>query len=187
MLWVRFYYRDPKGVLVDAEFTSKLTLRSLPHFPVGIIGRFRTNTKVVYQGLMLQAKELAEAFRPGKARCYRKLHCYAKRLTVVLSDVGKVDLIFIWQPYKLDWQLSILVSTIQAGLQELISAFRARWGLEVVHRTLRQNLAPHRGPLGFGHPGTVAGHGRFGRHRNLQRLRRAHPMSYFAGGANRHP
>lgn len=30
---------EAKGVLVDAEFTSKLTLRSLPHFPIGIIGR----------------------------------------------------------------------------------------------------------------------------------------------------
>lgn len=30
-----------KGVLVDAEFTSKLTLRSLAHFPTGIIGRLK--------------------------------------------------------------------------------------------------------------------------------------------------
>ena len=130
-----------RGVVIDAEFTSKLTLRSLPHFPVGIIGRFRSSTKVVYQGQTCQAKNLAEQFRPGKARYYCKLRCYAKRLTVTLSGVGKLDLLFIWYRHQLTWKLSILVSTIQAGVQELIKAYKARWGLEVIHRALRQNLA----------------------------------------------
>ena len=130
-----------KGVVVDAEFTNKLTLRSLPHFPVGVIGRFRSNIKVAYQGQTLQARELAEQFRPGKARYYRKLGCYAKRLTVALPQVGKLDLLFLWFRHQLTWKLSILVSTITAGVQELVKAYKARWGLEVMHRTLRQNLA----------------------------------------------
>lgn len=129
-----------KGVLVDAEFTSKLTLRSLPHFPVGIIGRFRSSTRVEYQGRRLQAKRLAEHYEPGKARYYRR-RLYAKRLMVLLPEVGKVDLIFVWYPHKTGFTLSILVSTIKAGLQELIRAFKARWDLEVMHRVLRQNLA----------------------------------------------
>lgn len=124
-----------------AEFTSKLTLRSLPHFPTGIIGRFRSSTRVEYQGKRLQAKRLAEQFKPGKARFYKKLRLYAKRLTVLLPEVGKLDLIFVWYPHSTGFQLSILVSTIRAGLQELISAFKGRWGLEVMHRVLRQNLA----------------------------------------------
>lgn len=130
-----------KGVVVDAEFTNKLTLRSLPHFPVGIIGRFRSNTKVEYRGETLQAKVLAQQFKPGRARYYRKLGCYAKRLTVTLPEVGKLDLLFLWFRHKFTWALSILVSTIQTGVQELIRAFKTRWGLEVMHRTLRQNLA----------------------------------------------
>ena len=129
-----------KGVVVDAEFTSKLVLRSLPHFPAGIIGRFRSNTRVEYQGQRLQAKNLAAQFRPGRARYYRKLRCYAKRLTVTLPQVGKVDLLFLWFRRKLTWVLTILVSTIQAGVQELIKVYKTRWGLEVMHRTLRQNL-----------------------------------------------
>lgn len=132
---------DLKGVVVDAEFTTKLSLRSLPHFPTGIIGRFRSNTKVHYQGQTLKAKVLAEQFPPGRARCYRKLKCYAKRLRVLLPDVGQLDLIVLWYPYGTGWKLSVLVSTIEAGLQELIRAFKARWGLEVMHRTLKQNLA----------------------------------------------
>lgn len=130
-----------KGVVVDAEFTSKLTLRSLPHFPTGIIGRFRSSTRVEYEGKRLQAKALAEDYKPGKARYYRRLRLYAKRLTVVLPEVGKLDLIFVWYPHNTGFTLSILVSTIKAGLQELISAFRARWGLEVMHRLLRHNLS----------------------------------------------
>ncbi len=130
-----------KGVVVDAEFTSKLGLRSLPHLPVGVVGRFRSSTRVEYQGQQLQARNLAEQFRPGRARYYRKLRCYAKRLTVVLPEVGKCDLVFIWYRYKLTGRLSILVSTIQVGVQELIRVYKARWGLEVMHRTLRQNLA----------------------------------------------
>lgn len=34
-----------------------------------------------------------------------------------------------------------MLSTIQAGVQELIRIYKARWGLEVMHRTLRQNFA----------------------------------------------
>jgi hypothetical protein len=126
---------------VDAEFTGKLTLRSLPHFPVGIIGRFRSSSKVHYHGQLLQAKVLAEQFRPGKARYYKKLALYAKRLTVRLPEVGRLDLILIWVPQSSGFALTILVSTIKAGLQDLIKAFKARWGLEVMHRLLRQNLA----------------------------------------------
>lgn len=122
-----------QGVLVDAEFTSKLTLRSLPHFPVGIVGRFRSTTKVLYQGQHLAAQTLAEQFKPGQARYYPKLRCYAKRLTVMLCEVGKVDLIIIWSAHKDGWRLSILVSTITAGVQALIKAFKARWGLEIDH------------------------------------------------------
>lgn len=129
-----------KGVLVDAD-ASKLTLRSLPHFPAGIIGRFRSNPKVGYQDQKRQAKELAAHFRPGRARYDRQLGCYAKRVTTLRSDVGQVDLSFIWYANNFGWKLSSLVSTLPAGVQEIIRAVKARWGLETMHRTLRQNLA----------------------------------------------
>jgi len=61
-----------EGVLVDAEFTSKLTLRSLKHFPVGIIGRFKSNTNVSFEEQELKAADLAQQFPPGRSRYYRK-------------------------------------------------------------------------------------------------------------------
>ena len=132
---------EAKGVVVDAEFTSKLVLRSLPHFPAGIVGRFRSNTKVVYDGQEQQARVLASQYPPGRSRYYPKLGCYAKRLKVMLKHVGMVDLIFLWFADEYGWKLSVLVSTVTAGVQELVKAYKSRWKLEVIHRSLKQNLS----------------------------------------------
>lgn len=104
-----------KGVVVDAEFTTKLSLRSLDQLALGVIGRFKSNNKVSYQGQTFKASELAEQFRPGRARYYRKLKCYAKRLTVELAHVGLVELIIIWfaQAKRPGWKLCLLVSTLK--------------------------------------------------------------------------
>ena len=59
----------------------------------------------------------------------------------MLKHVGLVDLIFLWFADELTWKLSILISTISAGVQELIKAYKSRWKLEVIHRTLKQNLS----------------------------------------------
>ena len=133
-----------KGVVVDAEFITRLSLRSLIHLTVGVIGRFKGNNNVCYQGQTSKARDLAKQFPPGRARYYRKLKCYAKRLTVSLAQVGLVDLIIVWFAHakRAGWKLCLLVSTLKDhGLQALIKAFKARWGLEVSHRILKQNLA----------------------------------------------
>ena len=133
-----------KGVVVDAEFITRLSLRSLMHLAVGVIGRFKSNNNVRYQGQKIKARDLAKQFPPGRARYYRKLKCYAKRLTVTLAQVGAVELIIVWFAHakRPGWKLCLLVSTLKDhGLQALIKAFKARWGLEVSHRILKQNLA----------------------------------------------
>lgn len=133
-----------KGVVVDAEFITRLSLRSLMHLAVGVIGRFKSNNNVRYQGQKIKARDLAKQFPPGRARYDRKLKCYAKRLTVTLAQVGAVELIIVWFAHakRPGWKLCLLVSTLKDhGLQALIKAFKARWGLEVSHRILKQNLA----------------------------------------------
>lgn len=133
-----------KGVVVDAEFITRLSLRSLVHLTVGVIGRFKGNNNVRYQDQTSKARDLAKQFPPGRARYYRKLKCYAKRLTVSLAQVGLVDMIIVWfaRAKRAGWKLCLLVSTLKDhGLQALIRAFKARWGLEVSHRILKQNLA----------------------------------------------
>jgi len=132
---------DLKGVLVDAQFTTRLALRSLAALPVGFIGRYRTNNRVLHQGRRISVRKLAEQHRPGVARWYCKLGRYVKRLPVTIPEVGAVDLLIIWKAQGFGWHLSVLVSTIKGGIQELMRAWGSRWSLEVSHRTRKQNLA----------------------------------------------
>ena len=38
-----------KALLVDAEFTTRLGLRSLKQLPLAFVGRFRANAKVIFE------------------------------------------------------------------------------------------------------------------------------------------
>lgn len=130
-----------KGVLCDAQFTSRLALRSLKHLPAGLIGRFRTNTRVRYQHQTLRVKDLAEQHPPGVARWYKRLRRYVKRVRVELPEVGELDLLIIWKAQGYGWHLSVLISTVEAGVQEIVRSWNARWSQEVSHRLRKQNLA----------------------------------------------
>ena len=132
---------EVKGVVVDAEFTTRLGLRSLKHLPLPFVGRFRTNAKVMFEAQKVRVKELAERFPPGRARWYPKLKRYVKRLEVVLEEVGVVDLLIIWKAQGHGWHLTALISTLEAGIQEVVKVWGSRWSLEVSHRTRKQNLA----------------------------------------------
>lgn len=133
-----------KGVVIDTEFTSRKTLAELQTKGLALIGRYRRSNKVSYRGQPSKAKDLAEKFPPGTSRYYPKLGVYAKRLGVELEDVGSVDLVIIWKAQGYGWYLSTFISTVKLGVQELIRTYKLRWGLEVAHRLLKQNLA-----LGF--------------------------------------
>jgi len=130
-----------KGVLCDAQFTTRFVLRSLKHLPAGLIGRFRTHNKVIHQGQLVRVKDLAERHPPGVARWYPKLKRYLKRLRVKLPEVGEVDLLIIWKAQGYGWHLSVLISKVAAGVQEVVRAWNARWSQEVSHRLRKQNLA----------------------------------------------
>ena len=130
-----------KALLVDAEFTTHLGLRSLKQLPLAFVGRFRTNAKVMFEAQRVRVKDLAQRFRPGKARWYPKPKRYIKRLEVVLTEVGIVELLIIWKAQGYGWHLTTLISTLKAGVQEVFKAWAARWSLEVSHRLRKQNLA----------------------------------------------
>jgi hypothetical protein len=130
-----------KALLVDAEFTTRLGLRSLKALPLAFVGRFRSNAKVMFEAQQLRVKDLAKRFLPGKARWYPKLRRYIKRLEVVLAEVGVVQLLIIWKAQGFGWHLTTLISTLNAGVQEVFKAWSARWSLEVSHRLRKQSLA----------------------------------------------
>jgi len=130
-----------KALLVDAEFTTRLGLRSLKVLPLAFVGRFRSNAKVLFEAKKTRVKDLAKRFLPGKARCYPKLRRYIKRLKVVLAEVGVVQLLIIWKAQGFGWHLTTLISTLTAGIQEVFKAWSARWSLKVSHRLRKQSLA----------------------------------------------
>ena len=120
-----------KALLVDAEFTTRLGLRSLKQLPLAFVGRFRTNAKVMFETQMVCVNDLAKRFLPGKARWYPKFRRYIKRLEVVLAEVGIVELLIVWKAQGYGWHLTTLISTLTAGVQEVFRAWSARWSLEV--------------------------------------------------------
>ncbi len=130
-----------KALLVDAEFTTRLGLRSLKQLPLAFVGRFRSNAKVMFEAQKVRVNDLAKRFLPGKARWYPKLRRYIKRLEVVLAEVGIVELLIIWKAQGFGWHLTTLISTLKAGIQEVFKAWSARWSLEVSHRLRKQSLA----------------------------------------------
>ena len=129
-----------KALLVDAEFTTRLGLRSLKVLPLAFVGRFRSNAKVLFDAQKVRVNELAKRFLPGRARWYPKLRRYIKRLEVVLAEVGVVHLLIVWKAQGFGWHLTTLISTLTAGVQEVFKAWSARWSLEVSHRLRKQNL-----------------------------------------------
>ncbi len=130
-----------KALLVDAEFTTRLGLRSLKALPLAFVGRFRNNAKVLFEAQHVRVKDLAKRFLPGKARWYPKLRRYIKRLEVVLAEVGMVQLLIVWKAQGFGWHLTTLISTLTAGIQEVFKAWSSRWSLEVSHRLRKQSLA----------------------------------------------
>jgi len=130
-----------KALLEDAEFTTRLGLRSLKALPLAFVGRFGSNAKVMFEAQKVRVNDLAKRFLPGKARWYPKLKRYIKRLEVVLAEVGVVQLLIIWKAQGFGWHLTTLVSTLKAGIQEVFKAWSARWSLEVSHRLRKQSLA----------------------------------------------
>ncbi len=129
-----------EAVVADAQFTTRLGLRSLKYLKTPFIGRFRTNAWISYRGKPIQVKQLATQYPPGKAHYYKRFKCYAKRLRVELESVGFLDLILIWKPQGHDFELMTLISTLEAGLQTILQAWKLRWDLEVAHRLYKQNL-----------------------------------------------
>lgn len=111
-----------KALLVDAEFTTRLGLRSLKALPLAFVGRFRSNAKVLFEAQKTPVRDLAKRFLPGQARWYPKLRRYIKRLEVVLAEVGVVQLLIIWKAQGFGWHLTTLISTLTVGIQEVFKA-----------------------------------------------------------------
>lgn len=129
-----------KATVVDAGFITKEALVKLNAQALPIIGRIRTNLIVEFEGERVRIGLLAQRFKPGKARYYKRFDWYAKRVQVVLPGVGELDLIVGWRRIGTERELFVLVSTLVGGVQEVLGAWRHRWDLACLHRLYKQNL-----------------------------------------------
>ncbi|MDW8481304.1 MAG: transposase [Meiothermus sp.] len=128
------------GVVFDNQFAGKTYLAKLHQHNLPFVARARLNQKVEHGGKQSSIRALGEHYPPGKARYYKRFGWYAKRIKITLADVGPLDVLLIWLPQQEGFQLMALFSTLDAGIQEVLAAWKARWNLEQVHRLLKQNL-----------------------------------------------
>lgn len=129
-----------KAAVFDAQFSTRLGLRSLKLLPLPFVGRCRTDLWVMVGKERVQVRELANRYPPGKSRYYKRFGWYSKRLKVFLDEVGRVDLVLVWKKKGYGWECFTLLSTLNAGLQEVLQAWKLRWDLEKSHRLYKQNL-----------------------------------------------
>lgn len=129
-----------KAIVFDAQFTTRLGLRSLKFLPLPFVGRCPTDLWVVHGKEQLQVRSLAERYPPGKSRYYKRFRCYAKRLRVWLEEVGHMDLVVVWKAKGEAWDCFALLSTLAGGVQDILETWRLRWALEASHRLYKQNL-----------------------------------------------
>ncbi len=122
-----------RAVVFDAQFSTRLALRSLRLMEVPFVGRCRTDLWVVHQNQRMKAKELAKRFPPGRAQYYRRFNVYAKRLRVVLGEVGRVSLVLVWKAKGASWECFALLSSVPEGVG-ILEIWGLRWKLEVGHR-----------------------------------------------------
>jgi hypothetical protein len=128
----------PRAVVFDAQFSTRLTLRTLKVLDLPFVGRCRTDLWVVQGKKRVQVKELAERYRPGQSRYYARFGRYAKRVQVRIEDVGTVSLVLIWKAKGVGWECLALVSTAKEGVQGVLGIWASRWRLEVGHRLFKQ-------------------------------------------------
>lgn len=131
---------EVKVVAFDAQFSTRLGLRSLKFLSLPFVGRCRTDLWVVHGKERVQVRTLAACFPPGRSRYYKRFGWYAKRLNVWLEEVGHVDLVLIWKANGEGWECFALLSSLKGGVQEVLQTWQLRWDLEKSHRLYKQNL-----------------------------------------------
>ncbi|WP_407540506.1 transposase (plasmid) [Deinococcus radiomollis] len=131
-----------KGTLVDAEFGNKQVVGHCVTHNDSLLVRMKSNTRVEYCGEEMTLKSLLSHVPRTCCHSYPKLNWRAKRIAV-RYDGHAVDILVIWRNIKGTWSAFFLLSTFPqaTSLGELIQAWKARWGIEVIHRFIKQNLS----------------------------------------------
>lgn len=134
---------DFRGVVVDAEFTSDEVIGYCLDRQTSLLGRIKNTRKVIYKGESVKLSELATLFPPKKCHYTAQFNWRSKRVQVILGG-REVEIVIIYRRQNGIWKAFFLVSTFspeEITLGELLRAWKARWGIEVIHRLAKQNFA----------------------------------------------
>ncbi len=131
-----------KGTLADAEFGNKNVVGHCVTHNDSLLVRMKRNTRIEYRGETMTLTSLLSHALRADCHHYAKFNWRVKRIAV-LYDSHAVDVLVIWRNVKGVWTAFFLLSTFpqETTLGELVQAWKARWGIEVIHRFLKQNLS----------------------------------------------
>ena len=131
-----------RGMLVDGEFGTGEVIDHAVMNDDSLLVRMKDNTRVEYCGESMTLKSLLSHAPRDQCHFYSKFNWRAKRVAVQYRE-HTVDILIIWRGVRGAWKAFFLLSTFskEASLGELVRAWKARWGIEVIHRFLKQNLS----------------------------------------------
>lgn len=129
------------GFIVDGEIGRDEALEFSLAEEIPVLIRAKNNMKVVFEGECLSLKQLAALFGPQCCHLYSDVQWRAKRLSVQRNEMA-FDVLVIWRSVHGIWTPFFLFSTFPSTVtvHELLRAWKARWGIEVVHRFAKQSL-----------------------------------------------
>lgn len=130
-----------EGALLDGEFGADDSINFSQTHGVPVLVRAKRTLGVEFEGQTLTLKQLAAQFDHTKCHPYAEFGWRAKRLSVCRSDRA-FDVLIIWRKVHDVWEVFFLISTFPrcSGMTALLRAWKARWGIEVCHRYLKQSL-----------------------------------------------
>ena len=131
-----------KGTLVDAEFGTKDVIRAFVTNDDPLLTRMKSNSRVVLDGQSMTLATLARTYPRSTCHLYSKIGWRVKRVAVEY-DGHAVTILIVWRAVNGCWKPFFLLSTfsLETSVGELVSAWKSRWGIEVIHRFLKQNLS----------------------------------------------
>lgn len=129
------------GVIADGEFSSEEAIRFHKENSLNFLGRIKSNRKVEYNGEKLSLKQLANRFPYKDCHLSPKWNWRAKKIKVRINELD-VFIIIVYRKDKGFWKPFFLVSTFseEYSLAQLLTIWKSRWGIETVHRFIKQNL-----------------------------------------------
>lgn len=129
------------GVIADGEFSSQEAIRFHKDKNLGFLGRIKSNRRVDFNGRKVDLGDLARIFTYKHCHYDGKTGWRSKKLAVRLGEYD-VFILIVYRKDKGVWKPFFLVSTFPEThtLAELLRVWKSRWGIEVVHRFIKQNL-----------------------------------------------